>query len=118
MGLYEGDRVCWNRYYFSTFVFVTGCTKVECDQTQALSYCSPIEKLCNPGHEEAPHGLCLEPQKRCCRTACSGPGSYCLTEQAPCYPEDEEVAGKCPVDGFRCCRPSGVRKSKRILDIF
>merc|ERR1712168_10259 len=83
------------------------CTKVECDATQALSYCSPINKPCAKGHEET-GGQCLKGESmRCCRTACGGPGSYCLTQTSPCYSADEHFEqGNCPVPGFRCCRPT------------
>ena len=84
----------------------SGCVSVDCDLTQALSYCGPKEKLCNPGHEEAPIGQCKDDNKRCCRTACNGVKSYCFATERDCLSGHIAVEGKCPVAGFKCCQPS------------
>ncbi|XP_012567192.1 uncharacterized protein LOC105851040 [Hydra vulgaris] len=83
----------------------TRCTKSECDSSGALSYCGPIEKPCNPNHEDAPASSCIEPNKRCCRSICNGPMSHCLHNSRACLPGYEEAEGKCLVDGHKCCKP-------------
>eukprot|EP00493_Phyllostaurus_siculus_P004292 UN04312 len=70
-----------------------------CDELDALSGCSTA---CNGGSEEVPdRGFCEAKNKKCCRTNCAGPGTFCIGNQKSCENTGEgfdEVDGTCPND--------------------
>eukprot|EP00795_Rhopilema_esculentum_P013803 gene13803-4732_t len=76
-----------------------------CDRFGAISGCSTN---CNTGTEDVEDGgVCGS--RRCCRTNCAGPRTFCIGIRQSCESTGEgfdEVDGTCPDDdNFICCAP-------------
>ena len=76
-----------------------------CDSLQAISACATN---CNAGTEETEdQGVCGS--RKCCRTNCAGPGTFCVGDQQSCDRTGngfDDVDGTCP-GNFICCAPRG-----------
>ena len=106
----EGNLGVYHPRYLVLYLFPGCALSQPCDLLDAISGCS---NSCSTGTEEVEdEGKCEARQKRCCRTNCGGPKTFCLPIQKQCESSGEgfeEIEGTCPNDeDFKCCAPRGA----------